>query len=61
MAGERKDTKTFATLAEDLRKIRKRKPSPKQIEELNSILEKPTEKSGDAKKKKSARPPETGV
>lgn len=52
--------KSFATLAKDLNKIRKRQPSAKQIEELNSVLIEPERKPSEVSpRKKIARPPET--
>lgn len=59
---EKKPTKkSFATLAADLRRIRNRKPTAKQIEELNSVLEEPKKKPRDTTRKKVARSPETEV
>lgn len=50
--------KSLATLAADLRKARERKPTAKQIEELNSALEGPSKKPRDTVKKKIARSPD---
>ncbi|MGE3683324.1 MAG: hypothetical protein AB7G93_16490 [Bdellovibrionales bacterium] len=49
--------KSLATLAADLRKIRMgRKPTAKQIDELNALLEEPRKKPAGSPKRKSARP-----
>lgn len=54
MNSKQRAKKPFATLADDLKKIRNRKPTAAQIEELNSLLEGP---SKDKKKSpKVARP-----
>lgn len=57
---EKKPTKkSFTTLAADLRRIRNRKPTATQIEELNSSFEEPEKKPRPMPRKKVARPPET--
>jgi hypothetical protein len=55
MSANQRVKKPFATLADDLKKIRNsRKPTPAQIEELNTLIEGP---SKDKKKNpKVARP-----
>lgn len=58
MADKKKDSTSFTTLAEDLRKLRKRKLTPEQIKELNELLEGPTDEPPKEKDKKSARHPE---
>ncbi len=55
MSEKKLNAKPLATLAADLRKIRDRKPTAKQIEELNSAFEEPRKKSSETPKKKSAR------
>jgi hypothetical protein len=54
MNTKNQNKKSFATLASDLKKLRSRKPTAAQIEELNTLIEGP---SKDKKKSpKVARP-----
>ena len=54
MSTKNQNKKSFATLASDLKKLRSRKPTAAQIEELNTLIEGP---SKDKKKNpKVARP-----